>query len=281
MPRSISPTKVSAANSTIAPCAKLNTPDALKISTKPSATSEYMTPLNSPPISTSTQELRVVRHVGERGDEDRREQAPSVATVALGLASIALAEIGGDDVGVGADLVGRAVGDLAAVVEHDDAVGDVHHHAHVVLDQRDRRAELVVDVEDEAAHVLLLLDIHAGHRLVEQQQLRLHRQRAAELDPLLQPIGQRPTGVLRIAWISRKSMIRSTSARCASSSCFGRAEMDRLPQEVAAHPQQPPGHDVVERRHALEQRDVLKGAGDALRRRLVGAHAPARLALPA
>jgi hypothetical protein len=29
-----------AANSTIAPCAKLNTPDALKISTKPSATSE-------------------------------------------------------------------------------------------------------------------------------------------------------------------------------------------------------------------------------------------------
>ncbi len=30
----------SAAKSTIAPCAKLNTPEALKISTKPSATSE-------------------------------------------------------------------------------------------------------------------------------------------------------------------------------------------------------------------------------------------------
>ena len=30
----------SAANSTIAPCAKLNTPEALKISAKPSATSE-------------------------------------------------------------------------------------------------------------------------------------------------------------------------------------------------------------------------------------------------
>ena len=83
-----------------------------------------------------------------------------------------------------------AVGDLAAVVEHHDPVGDVHHHPHVVLDQRDRRAELVVDVEDEAAHVLLLLDIHSRHRLVEQQQLRLHRQRAAELDPLLQPVGQ-------------------------------------------------------------------------------------------
>ena len=33
------PTKVRAANTTMMPCAKLNTPDALKISTKPSAIS--------------------------------------------------------------------------------------------------------------------------------------------------------------------------------------------------------------------------------------------------
>ena len=37
------------------------------------------------------------------------------------------------------------------------------------LDQRDGGAELAVHVENEAAHVLLLLEIHAGHRLVEQQ----------------------------------------------------------------------------------------------------------------
>jgi hypothetical protein len=36
---SCSPTSVSAANTTMMPCAKLNTPDALKISTKPSAIS--------------------------------------------------------------------------------------------------------------------------------------------------------------------------------------------------------------------------------------------------
>jgi hypothetical protein len=41
----------SAANSTIAPCAKLNTPLALKMSTKPSATSEYSMPVIRPPIS--------------------------------------------------------------------------------------------------------------------------------------------------------------------------------------------------------------------------------------
>ena len=53
MPRSMRPTSVSAANSTMTPCAKLKTPEALKISTKPSATREYMTPDSSPPITTS------------------------------------------------------------------------------------------------------------------------------------------------------------------------------------------------------------------------------------
>ena len=38
-PFSCRPTRVSAANTTMIPCAKLNTPEALKISTKPSAMS--------------------------------------------------------------------------------------------------------------------------------------------------------------------------------------------------------------------------------------------------
>jgi hypothetical protein len=59
-----------------------------------------------------------------------------------------------------------------------------------VLDQRDGGAHLAVHIENEAAHVLFLLEVHARHRLVEQQQIRLHRQRPAQLDPLLQPVGQ-------------------------------------------------------------------------------------------
>jgi hypothetical protein len=43
----------SAANSTIAPCAKLKTPLALKISTNPSAMSEYSMPAISPPMTVS------------------------------------------------------------------------------------------------------------------------------------------------------------------------------------------------------------------------------------
>ena len=49
----------SAANSTIAPCAKLKTPEALKISTKPSATSEYSMPDIRPPMIVS----RIESHV--------------------------------------------------------------------------------------------------------------------------------------------------------------------------------------------------------------------------
>ena len=136
-----------------------------------------------------------------------------------------------------------------------------------------RGAEMVVDVEDEAAHVLLFLEVHAGHRLVEQQQLRLGGERAAELDALLQAVGQPPdrrladvldleevddlldrAPVLELLALRRR---RSSSACC---------------RIVAAHLQVAPGHDVVEHRHALEERDVLEGARDAERGGLVRVH---------
>jgi hypothetical protein len=59
-----------------------------------------------------------------------------------------------------------------------------------VLDEHDGGAELVVHVEDEAAHVLLFFHVHAGHRLVQQQHVRLGGQRAGQLDALLQAVGQ-------------------------------------------------------------------------------------------
>ncbi|MEL6316457.1 MAG: ABC transporter ATP-binding protein, partial [Pseudomonadota bacterium] len=50
-----------------------------------------------------------------------------------------------------------------------------------ILDVNEEFGTTIVLIEDEARHVLLLLDVHAGHRLVEQQQLRLRGERAAEL----------------------------------------------------------------------------------------------------
>ena len=49
----IRPTSVRAANKANTPWAKLNTPEALKISTNPRATNEYITPDINPPKTTS------------------------------------------------------------------------------------------------------------------------------------------------------------------------------------------------------------------------------------
>src|SRR5512144_2202962 len=99
------------------------------------------TPTNTAPISATTGQFRC-----------------RLASVM----SVGHSEVGVNHALAAADVVRRPVADLLAVVEHHDAVGDVHHHAHVMLDQHDGGAELVVDVEHETAHVLLFLEVHAG-----------------------------------------------------------------------------------------------------------------------
>src|SRR3990167_2567255 len=259
----------SAANSTIAPCAKLNTPDALKISTKPRAISEYSMPDIRPPISVSRKNAMVMSAPRSSGtpNDPPRGSGPAWGGPAPGpslrCSSVTRPQVGVDDVGVLAHLLRRAVTDLAAVVEHDDAVGDVHHHAHVVLDQHDGGAVLVVDVEDEAAHVLLFLDVHAGHRFVQQQQAGLHRQRAAEVDTLLQPVGQAPHRRLAIGLDLEEVDDALDELAVRHLLALGRPQSKRLLEEVALHAQVAAGHDVVEHAHALEQRQVLEGARDA------------------
>jgi hypothetical protein len=60
------------------------------------------------------------------------------------------------------------------MVHHDDAIREVRHHLHVMLDPDDCWLDLVHDAEQEARQVLALLADQAGAGLVEQQQLRLH-----------------------------------------------------------------------------------------------------------
>src|SRR5574343_1446228 len=200
----------SAATSTIAPCAKLSTPGALKISTKPRATSEYSMPAIRPPNRVS------------------RKNA-----IFLFLLSVRGAEVSPDHVFVVAHFIGRAVADLLAVVQHHDAVRDVHHHAHVVLDQHDGGAEFVVHVEDEAAHVLLFFQVHAGHRLVQQQHLRLHGQRAPQIHPLLQTIGQLPHGGLAVGLDFQEVDDAFNKLALADFLALGRPDAQHLQQQDA------------------------------------------------
>src|SRR5258705_2761930 len=252
-PRSIRPTSVSAAKSTITPWAKLKTPEALKISTKPSATSEYMRPAATPPMSTSAKKAGF--------DAMSAKGATSPCSTSL----MRDPEIGVEHGLVLAHLLGRAVGDLAPVVEHDHAVGDVHHHAHVVLDERHGGPELAVDVEDEAAHVLLLLDVHAGHGLVQQQELRLGGQGPRQVHALLQAVGQRAGRRLADGLDLQEVDDALDGGAVGQLLRARRAPPERVGEDVAAHLEQPARHDVVEHAHALEEGDVLERARDAER----------------
>ncbi|MCP6768734.1 hypothetical protein NL529_28225, partial [Klebsiella pneumoniae] len=48
---------------------------------------------------------------------------------------------------VGLYFIRRAVGDLLTIIEHDDPVREIHHDAHVMLDQRNRGAVVAIHVD--------------------------------------------------------------------------------------------------------------------------------------
>src|SRR5918997_7091095 len=102
-----------------------------------------------------------------------------------------------DDARVGLRFGGRPLHELGAVVEHDDAVGESGDEAHVVLEDDD--GDVVVGAQpphrrDQRLHLGVR---ETGRGLVEQQQLRLHEQRAAELDALVEAVRQLVCGQVR------------------------------------------------------------------------------------
>jgi hypothetical protein len=98
-------------------------------------------------------------------------------------------EIGGDHVGVLLDGRRGPLGDDAAVVEDDDAVGHAHDHRHVVLDEEDRDP-LLLDGAEELHEARGLGGVHAGDWLVEEQHGGLGRERERHPDEALVAVGQ-------------------------------------------------------------------------------------------
>ena len=99
---------------------------------------------------------------------------------------------------VGLDLRWAPGGHDLAEGQHEEPVDEVHDEVHLVLDEDHRHVELLADLGDVARHVLGLLEVHAGDRLVEEQELRVHGQGAAQLDALLDAVGQQPDRVVPV-----------------------------------------------------------------------------------
>ncbi len=82
------------------------------------------------------------------------------------------------------ELVGGAGLLDPAFVHHHQLAGDVHRLFLVVGDEDRRHVHLLVEAAQPGAQVLAHLGVERPERLVEQQHLRLHRQRPRQRHPL-------------------------------------------------------------------------------------------------
>ena len=96
---------------------------------------------------------------------------------------------GARDPGCLEDLARRPGLDHPAAVEHDDAVADPAGEVHLVR-HHDHGHALVGQRLHDAQHLAHRLRIERRGRLVEQHQLRRHRERAGDRDPLLLAAGE-------------------------------------------------------------------------------------------
>ncbi len=145
--------------------------------------------------------------------------------------------------GVGLHLGHRALGDHLPARQHGHRCGERPHEVHVVFDDDDRA--LTADAAQQVSGLLALLVTHAGDRLVEQQHVGVLHQQHADLQPLLLPVGQHPSGLV--------DQIGQT--RCLQSL------LDRR-QHRRAPPQQRPRRPARARRdvEVLQHRQLLEHA---------------------
>ena len=142
-----------------------------------------------------------------------------------------------------------------------------HHQVHVMLDHEDGDAALA-DAQQQLPELGRLLRVQAGGRLVEQQQLRLGGERAGQLDPALQAIGEAAGRLVRqvreadeVEQLQRTRARRGFLPRARRASASSEAKKPFFIRRVPAE------QHVVEHGQVGEEAQVLEGAADAHARR--------------
>jgi len=95
-------------------------------------------------------------------------------------------KISPDHLGIGANLCRGALGNLTPKIEDDNPVCNVHDHSHIMFDKDDTtntvpensRIRLggsltFENINDESGNILLFLQVHPCHGLIEKQGFRL------------------------------------------------------------------------------------------------------------
>ena len=154
---------------------------------------------------------------------------------------------------------GVPCGENRALVHHDDAVGVLEHHVHVVLDDHGGDALAAHDRGDGVHDLALVARAHAAGRLVEEQELRPQRVGERHVEQLALALREAArehrcacragrTGRARRSASLRTSLIEVGERRRCRGLAFAREDRQR---------------DIVEGGELVEQVDDLEAARDA------------------
>src|SRR5581483_475071 len=183
---------------------------------------------------------------------------------------LAAPEVGLDHAWIPLDVRRPSFRDLLAVVEHGDAVRDLHHHPHVVLDEEQGEMAFFHEAPEQGHEAPRLALGHARGRLVQQQQRRVRGEGPGQLEAPLLAVGQVAGQLVGLVAQTRDSQQFGPLLPLAPLVLApARVARDHVP-EGEGHPAVHAHHHVLDRGHAREEANVLKGAADAQRGDLVG-----------
>ena len=172
-----------------------------------------------------------------------------------------MTEVGLDDAGVARDRGGRACGDQPSLREHPDMLGQAHHRLHHVLDHQHGDAA-ACDGADYRDHVGDLLRVEARQHLVEEQQARLRRQRACELQSLAAGDGEICGGLVELRGEADLRRHAFGGGERGSAARFAQVRADG---DVLAHGlRRERLHDLEGARQAGARIEVRRAAGDVV-----------------
>ncbi len=132
-----------------------------------------------------------------------------------------------------------------------------------MLHKHDGDFTLRLDIEDEAHHVLLLLDVHPRHGFVEQKKIRAQRQGPGHLDAFLNPVAETAHRPLAVGFEFHKVDHVLDVGAVLGFQARGASVIDQRLQKIVFKILVAGQEQIVQHRHAAEKLDILKRPGDA------------------
>ena len=131
----------------------------------------------------------------------------------------------------------------------------------MVLDHEDGQVVLIADLHDEVGQLLRLLRVHTGCRLIEEQQLRLRRECACDLEAALESVRKARRDIILV--LIEALLPEKLLGLCPHALLFLPVQAQRRAEDIVLRTEMPGDQYVIEDRQIREETDVLEGPGDA------------------